>query len=118
MADSLKSMEKEDDFRAPTHVKEELVQGRCAIQRFWGQTAIYLPIMIGVRVDDETIRKLADEVYTKPVIDKFLYSIYRDNHFVLFDVPSSLDPRTEDQENNPKYRKPDDLVEKILAAAR
>ena len=102
-------------FGIPDWAKEELAQGRCAIGRFHGQTIIYVPAPLCERLDFETIQRLAVELYSKEIIDDFgMGGIYKTRSYCQFEVPTALNPDYKRQEENPDYRKPDELVEKIL----
>jgi hypothetical protein len=108
-----------DDFPIPEWAKEDLANGRCAIGRCMGQTIIYVPAPLCDRLDAETVRRLAVEVYSQEAIDSFCMSgIYKTENFCQFEVPTSLNRDYARQEENPDYRKPDELVKKIMALAR
>ena len=104
-----------DDYSTPDWAREELAEGRCAIGRFWGQTVIYVPAPLCDRLDDATIYRLAEDVFTKERMERFrMSSIFRSKTYCEFEVPTSLEPGYQNQQNNPAYRKPDELVAKIM----
>ena len=106
-------------FSMPDWAKEDLANGRCAIGRCMGQTIIYVPALVCERLDVEIVRRLAVEVYSQETIDEFHMSgIYKTEIYCQFEVPTSLNPDYKNQEENPDYRKPDELVEKIMAISR
>ena len=108
------------DFSIPNWASEELTKGKCAIGRFRGQTCIYVPAPLSDRLDAETVYRLAAEIFTEEKMDEFkmrgTYDIYKTEHYCQFEVPTSLNWEYNGrQEENPDYRKPDELVKKILA---
>lgn len=102
----------------PKWAQEELRQGRCAIGRFRGQTHIYIPAHLCERLDDDTIRRLAVEVYSQEAIEAFVMGpIGRKRTYYMFEVPPSFNPEYKDQQDNPKYSQPNELVNRIIALA-
>jgi hypothetical protein len=111
-----------DDSPIPNWASEELTKGKCAIGRFRGQTCIYVPAPLSDRLDAETVYMLAAEIFTEEKMDEFkmrgVYHIYKTETYCQFEVPTSLNRDYARQEENPDYRKPDELVKKIMALAR
>ena len=71
----------------PTYAAENLRKGICAIGRFRGQTALFIPRNLVNKVSTEIIDRFAEEVFTKPVLDYFIVSKYECPTYYLLELP-------------------------------
>lgn len=95
------------------NVMEAFSHGKCAVERFWGQTIVYIPPAIALKVGEDNLRLIALEVFGKEKL-KNLYRYYAADDYISLELPSVLDfpgPVHKD------YDLPDNLVNKIMEFA-
>jgi len=81
----LKTIKNEDHI--PDYARENLRKGLCAVGKFRGQTALFVPRPTTGRLTIGKIRAMAEEVYTKKTLDEFRISEYECCTYFMLELP-------------------------------
>ena len=99
-----------DDALLPSFAQTEVLSGRCFIQRFFGQTRIYVPKEIGYNIDRFKLQSIIESVFY-PHIE------YTDDTRINFGsdcIHLELPPVLPCSQDSIQYQKPDTLVKLIM----
>lgn len=93
---------------------EIIAKGEISVERFFGQTVIYLPIEMGDSVSRTAIERILLEFFSQERLSKFQWDIYKGVHkgigFYEIEFPSVLVYKSKKQ---PEFEIPDRIVERI-----
>ncbi len=91
-----------------------MIEGRCVVERFWGQTLIYMPPDWQNSLKDTDITSMVYGVFPKDCLDKFGWNIARGENYFFLELPSVLSL----EKNKSDYKKPDILSNKLQKYAK
>ena len=86
----------------PSIVKD-LEKGKCVVSRFHGQIHLYVPQTRVDAISKEVIEQLAEDIYTKSVLDQFEWMQNDYAHSLMLELP-------------PQKNEGDDRVEQLINA--
>ncbi|GEM_PF-4633351 len=93
---------------------EKVAHGQISVERFYGQTYIYIPAAIAETAGGFALTKIVLHYFTKEQLREHEWRIDKGEHqgvsFYMLDLPSVLRPREAEQ---PEFNKPDSLAQKI-----
>lgn len=87
----------------------DLSQGKFHVAKFRGQTHLYIPQVLVDRIGRESIKKLAEGVYGKEILEKSYWTQSDYEHSYMLDLP----PQT--LLSWTKRDETDDRVERLIA---
>ena len=99
-----------DDALLPSFAQTEVLLGRCFIQRFFGQTRIYLPQHIGLVLGKQNLQHLIETVFPPILVYPDDTRINFGSDGIFLELPSVLPC----SESSTQYQKPDTLVQLIM----
>ncbi|PIP26603.1 MAG: hypothetical protein CO140_02400 [Candidatus Moranbacteria bacterium CG_4_9_14_3_um_filter_40_7] len=86
--------EKKSKYEEPPYAKKKLEKGEFAIGYFHGQTFLFIPKTISEVLGAQRIRDLADQIFSKEVLDKFAGLVsndYEQSYFMELPPQSDWD---------------------------
>jgi hypothetical protein len=99
------------DYVGVADMERIVARGECAVGRFRGQTLLYIPIEIAERLGNETLTRLAAEVFSQEKLDRFGFTIFRTNSYCQLELPPVLNVPCQETAD---FDLPDTLAEKIV----
>ncbi|HLC62766.1 MAG TPA: hypothetical protein VJJ21_00430 [Candidatus Nanoarchaeia archaeon] len=93
---------------------EALAKGECAVERFYGQTVIYIPNLLADRLTKREIKIAAEEIFPPKELERFGWTYWKGKDYACVELPSVIDELTSP---HPRWNHPSRIIDKILEQA-